>query len=958
METSKKKEYDVRVVRFEKAVNRIDAVHTASASDWDYICLGHFDRVTAEALRSTDGIKRSPLQLICDNQKYGKSPNCQVGPQNGSPYDDNHVFSLYLLKETYTDHQFCDAFWKPDAKFCSIIRLHCELRTINQSSSSLLCYLEQYFQKLKNTSVKYVSAGKLKVCNTDVSYILYDSLELGDAVVVLKGASIVALLEVARWLNFNDAVRDTYTYCLIRSKLLTESKEIASSEVTEEKTSVEGDERPLVLNYAATRFAIRDAFAADEFLRDLGIKVDQQQSYPKAYFITGTTDLIVDWGPCTEALFLDYIRKIAQKGILSRDQGSTTKEASSETTPCAPSEATIQVAFNDVITRIGITYKNKEPHVSDPFKVPNTPSELACWSQFTFPSYLPFEASFRRMLGTLNSMYHNSVTDDLYNLLFPSTHAMLTRLTALKEAEDSSPKPWENMTREQWNYQCERYQADIIRYMEVWELLVGDITNLESQLVHQPELQVIRFYAPAMVLQFELEFAILCSKLLSGQNSRCFIPILALSQRTTVSTECLLDPFDEPYDSECALITQIPSEMLYDPWKAAHQLCHEVSHYCGDKSRRRKKRAEVLCKCMAEMVSRYWFSLYGNIVNTIKEENSILLEIRKYCIAFRDKLSSKLYHALGKDVDEYRLETVKSKLYENFDHICNDCELREEFQSHILSYFPADEQLAFLGKLATTNRETAYASMIELGLFKEHLEYLAHCLKECYADISMMLLLECSDKDYIQCVFEKEMKSLEDKFSGDWDGVPEENEEYTLKELQNGHIDRIALVYGARMKNHPAEDPQHRIGTWFAKLFARCLDRDNNSSTPNLPSALWENKAKTRAIRALSALQGDDHAFWEEDMEKVLPGHLFMFEATEIIKYLADCEKDLQKNLSANQTDIHKLRKALKAVHPNHFDWSTLQTFLNESRKKRANEYSALQENMFSPKNAESSYSS
>lgn len=895
----KNKKYDVCLIRFEKTANCFDKGNKVTPQSPDYICLGHFDRVTVEPLTNQSYSNMSPLQVIGKNIK------------NNSHIDDNHIFSLYLLRETGAASD-CSNFWNINANYCSIIRLHCDLTKIGEVDEPIITQLESYFSNLNDSSVKYVQLGLLRVGIFDISYIIYDSLELGDAVVVLKSNSIVAMLEVARCLNFNCVVRDTYTYCLIHTSLL----EQASSEETHKPsersvtdnaqqknnsenvptTDLQSVVQQPMLNYAATRFAIRDAYAADQFLSDIGIQTNQTLNYPKAYFITGTTDLIVEWGQCTENVFVQHIKKIAKKGIFPN------------TTDTDEHQLTIQTAFSDVITRIGINYINKPlPDKADSTgapsseekkktNIPTCPSEITfCFDTLTLPSFLPFRHSFSRILGTLESMYHNSVTDDLYNLLYPSTRAMVKRLACIEEVDIRDG-------------QLEQFRLDIIRYLETWELLAGDITNLESQLVHHPELQVVRYYTPAMVLQFELEFAILCSKLLSDRNSRCFIPMLAMSQNTTVSTQCLLDPLDGKYNGECALITQIPSEMLYNPWKVAHQLCHEVSHYSGDTARNRNRRKNVLCKCMADWIIRYWSEPYIKNIPGIRDK--YLTDFKEFCDRFKERLYKIMSQNLRKSTDDYHLEKLREITLVFCQDICSNSQLREQFESRALSYASTDEQLAFLGKQASAINETHQLRRLELDALEQHLDYLQSCLKEGYADISMIMLLDCSDDSYIECVYAEEIKRVRQEI-GDIDRE-------RLYNTLNPHVDRFALVYAA-LKNKGISK----------------LEEQTKSENE------WLKKAIKKANHALSAIQGNTEVYWEPDDVKLIADHLRMPEATAIINYFADCIRNLQNflKIKEKQGDIYQLRKVLKAVSLDCFDWSELQAFLFQARKHRKEEY-------------------
>ena len=53
-----------------------------------------------------------------------------------------------------------------------------------------------------------------------VNCVLYDSLELGDVVAILKGNSLRIILQIQRWLYESRYVSDAYSYCGICYDLL------------------------------------------------------------------------------------------------------------------------------------------------------------------------------------------------------------------------------------------------------------------------------------------------------------------------------------------------------------------------------------------------------------------------------------------------------------------------------------------------------------------------------------------------------------------------------------------------------------------------------------------------------------------------------------------------------------------------------------------------------------------
>ena len=803
--------------------------------------------------------------------------------------------------------------------------MHCDLANLDKDSalSEILSNYCQHANGKYGINSSHAS-DTLLYCRENRSYPViyefYDSLELGDAVAILKSNSLLAALEVSRYINSMPAVRDTYTYCSIRRDIL-----LGDSFLSEEtKEDMVNDP---VLAYATTRFSVKNIDQAETFFAThLGLSVDSDHNvFPKVYYITGTTDAIIDWGECSEEVFLENIRKIAKAGLEKQEQMP---------------EGTVSIydAFNDVITRVGMCYWDKKEFASAELedkhesqkensgcfamaalrkgikavlncaKKQNTveplqeeqlvPNEIigAFLQQMNVQSDedYPWKSAMVRLLGTVTTMSDNYVMDDLSNLLMPSVCALLKRITYLIEK-----KHWQ-----------EDYNTDIQEFLDSWTHLTNDITNLESQLVQHPELSAVRYYIPAMILQFEQEFVQKCSALLSitqvsfptngADRNRIFVPMLVPTQGRNVSTFCPLDPHHEEYSGACPLRIRIPLSMLYRPWVVSHALCHEIAHYCGDYVRHRTERMDCLCQCIAT----YIVCLWQKRINCNSPQNE---QIEKMDLRFRRKLATEMKHDFCGNTNLY-LSEIYQTLCVQMRNICGDELTYEEYQDIVLSHLSDQEKLFYIGQ-KSKKRNKLKQFDFETQLLNTHLKYIVSLCKECYADISMIILLDCTVEDYITCVFQDELiaqsvrikKFLQTNKRND---LPPSK--WYMDESVQLHIDRFALVYYT-----------------FCNLRS---DGNTNWRNQKVSETDWVSEAKRR----IGSLKKDSVEYWNS---RFFTGQtLFISEVEELTRYLAICAKDMKISVSkkAVYNQVANLRSNLAAVKDSSFDWNKLQSFLRK----------------------------
>lgn len=869
--------YDVRAVRFIKETNGKAALGNSMAR---YVCLGHFDLFAVDNLLEDGRAVRLPLRTIqrdriLDNEKrYEGAENC--------------VYSLYMLQkiEKPWAQERLRAFWERESVFMAITRIHCKSLggDVSQTISSGLrkfCISGEKNIKLlvlcsgtpndgPVVTLEAAVAGEDSTEKERVECVFYDSLELGDTVSVMKSASLSAILEVVRYLSTAGNVRDTYTYCGILSDCFPSD------------SAGRGDLNPNArIQQFSTRFSIRNVRLAKKYFDCLGGRLGEQGGrIDGQFYVTGTADHLIQWGPCDESVMLDIVRSLL--------------ESDKEKPGC----------FNDVITRVGLDYWTPDGDGNQE----DVKSALR-WDYLSRirEKYAAQEwfYSLRKLLGTLSAMERSYVMDGLAMLLIPGVNAFLQRLDALPGEE------LENRTKE-INY-----------FLRVWAELSNDISQLESQLTQHPELVPVRYYIPALLLQFELRFLEKSAFSLSEPNKRSFRPMLATTDEFNMYTVCPLDPGGDDYNGECPLLVFIPVRNLYSVWEIALRTTHEVAHYCEDSARRRDLRYEMLVQCMAHTVINIWFKdVVRPIINRGEDERQFYLKGLHYEKELAETIRSfadEYIKIEGKgDTKDVYLDLCVRAIQNGFEEVLE----RETFLEKYLLLVSPDFFYRYRREYQMTLeiRSWRVQSLAQQQDFLTRLSALGFLCEECYADIAMILLLNLNFEDYYTSVYKDEYGHLSE--------MGYEMEDVSTFDVVC-HIQRMAQVISV-MSSLEKE-------TWNAVSI-----NEGRSAWIKYARALltWVDVSQ----EGWDASQGVLYSREKDWRPEMLDSTTFKL----LNDYLLECARKLEKEL--NQTGvgaggrtkaIQEVRENMRWISDSAFDWEKIQLFLLEDVASQSEQFTA-----------------
>lgn len=720
---SKKEATDLRVVEFIKASSASPLRDQLNQDANNYVCLGHFDRFHAHK------VERASNVFLSIEQDYRSKNN-------------NYTYPLYLLHYPI-DSSILDTFWDTPLCCMAVSRVHFDpfskreataekggkeqdIADLQKALASLSDELPSGCPRLGETTI--LVEGELVHC------VFYHTLELGDIVAVLKSNSMGSCLHTLRRLLETAAVGDVYTYCGIHTALFmgdsveTAAKKWEEDFQTSRKYSCYSVETALQerLPIASIRFSVRNARCAKKFWDTLPLDPPEGVS-----FVTGTADAIVHLDKHTFLELVTYIKGLLQNRYPVANGRENTFEVD------------MYDAFDDIITRVGIPYgdvysgaeipkrrwsTNKIQHIQDALK--RSVGKLSGICQ-------PWAAALTAQTNTLITMMENCVMDDLSMLIWPSVCAIMERLDVILPTVG------------------EQQEADIRKFLDGWDILANDITQLEGQLVQSPEVQSSRYYTPATLLAFYMALLHAYNALLLTVNDdeyrQNFVPLITYDIAPRANTLCILDSngsgMGAPYQGNTPLLVYLPVSLMYHPFEVSVILCHEMAHYTGDSTRFREERlSRILCSC-AGRIATAW-RLDGQAPYPLRSGG-----YQKITQTIEDELR-KGYQGLCTRKNVKNIDYI-SQIRDILPEVLTHVYFSQSLQSSLLSKYLREDtvQYSFISYAKMFTPKFQYLGICEL---KSRLEDLLLLYRECYADLAAVLCLGLTADEYLTCILYRE----------------------------------------------------------------------------------------------------------------------------------------------------------------------------------------------------------
>lgn len=601
---------------------------------------------------------------------------------------DGNVYYHPIYIMAYGDDKWkvqADKFWKADARYLCVSFAHHPLSSHSEDIEEKTDDELDYFKRMRTAVTSELKKAGENEAPVQTQY--YQTMNLSNMVIVWKSNSLTAILKNLRRVYGSKEIGSLHT--------------ISSFQFSKIGPMVpEPDEETEDIPYVSVRFATRDRKAAGEFAKALKGK---WPGWPieETFITTGIEDLEVSFRTLSVAKFL---------GLISLWYGD--KEIN----------ALFRKAFYDCSTHLGIENdENGElPNISSAL-TERCMQLLSDWTETKNRLAQRFglnetqmEFSWARLISVqLNAMIHMSricVLDGFCYLILDGVQFFCRHIEQILEQEG---KPGM------------RLLSGIHQFVRGWNALMEQAVRIDGQFTPSPGFAPVLYDIPVNLLEFYMAVAKRFMYFLQfgekdpKQFSMLLLP--KLCRRTKVE-----DIFRTPPPSDRLLCVKIPLDLLYSPKQVLYQLCHEISHYCGETQRSRETRFGYVTQTCAYLIAWYLNlgeqgtvkQIYEDLRSGIKEEDRAYLVNLSY--ALRQNALSLLSSAtsLMKWQDIYLSREGRSQ---------------------------ADEKRW----IAQSNHTWSLFLRDRMGEFSEDITRITRLFEECYADISFIYYLQPSLHEYL-----------------------------------------------------------------------------------------------------------------------------------------------------------------------------------------------------------------
>lgn len=248
----------------------------------------------------------------------------------------------------------------------------------------------------------------------------------------------------------------------------------------------------------------------------------------------------------------------------------------------------------------------------------------------------------------------------------------------------------------------------------------------DGQFTQDTGVNPVFYDIPVGLLEFYIAFTRRCMRLLQkfdGEEKKEHGLFLMpnLCRRTKVE-----DVFDNPPPAKRLLYVDVPLDYLYSPRQVLYQLCHEISHFCGEKSRSRATRAQAfIMNCAQLIVQELHIGSYQMICN--------------------------IYHSILTVCEMVKTPYMRELAQLTWKKMCDLLTDKSNVQALIEQYL-GEKELSGRDK-----EERRWELLLEYESNQKHIiknlkcdvERIFQLYTECYADISMIFMLQPTSTEYI-----------------------------------------------------------------------------------------------------------------------------------------------------------------------------------------------------------------
>ena len=336
--------------------------------------------------------------------------------------------------------------------------------------------------------------------------------------------------------------------------------------------------------------------------------------------------------------------------------------------------------------------------------------------------------------------------------------------------------------------------TEIYRFLTAINQISQNLLRAEKQFMQVPELNPWYYHVPVKLNAFYAAFVYKVKTYLNEKfglrdeqsqlkHNYEFMLYPGMNERVVVN-----QVFHSPQDKNRLLLVEIPERQTFDPKYLMIVLSHEIGHFVGSKLRMRERRYEVIKECLIRMIGLHtyldyemskFFSIDGldKFLDELKKEVSNYVELErklsecenaeflKYdTVLHTEKLKAIMTNGIGFFLEDCinRKNDIFGMIFEdyfnvhfqdshNYDYAVLQKD-KEVFQDAIYQYL-------FKIYMNTVGSDEGKINAINIYTM---IEALSSIIKESFADLVSILILELDFSEYIDSLI-KSLKRIEVK---------------------------------------------------------------------------------------------------------------------------------------------------------------------------------------------------
>lgn len=258
------------------------------------------------------------------------------------------------------------------------------------------------------------------------------------------------------------------------------------------------------------------------------------------------------------------------------------------------------------------------------------------------------------------------------------------------------------------------------RYVESCTHLMEQLMRAEGQLSQRPEIRPAIYDIPVFMLEYTVAFLVKVSELLKMNDSHPNRPHVFFLVPCPCSHISSVELFRATPKLPGLVQLQVPEKSLYSPTKILRELCHEISHYVGERYRNRAERKKYYSRASAVILSDAVF---------LSKEKSLTY-------FFEKRFLNELKCSPEPTIQEMR-SRIHSVVTSSF---ASDNNVAVTIRNYLKSS-PNAKRISF------PSRDTIARGIQRFYGRSEDLDIL---FREIYADVCMLYILDMQPDDYIE----------------------------------------------------------------------------------------------------------------------------------------------------------------------------------------------------------------